>query len=336
MWSGKLDKRGGQLIAISTAGEPGSEFEETRDALRATATSVEREGAFGRYATDTTVMHEWALEEGADPGDIEAVKRANPLRAITIESLQAKHARPTMTAQHWRRFVCNRPTRSEEAAITEAEWLAAAVSDGIPAGVPLDAVGMDFGWKWDTTAITPYWIRDPEYRLLGPATIITPPRDGSSTHPDTVKTALLTIHARNPIQSVILDPSDALDIAAWIRDELGIPTVEVTQTNTNHVRAHAAFMEGLRNGWLKHSSDEGLTRHVLNAVTRILPGGDARFERPSQSRRSIGQQELRVVDGLTAASFAVAFTVAPEPERMPLFAWGGGNGPVLIGGRFDD
>ena len=29
-WSGKLGKRAGQLLLISTAGEPGSEFEETR------------------------------------------------------------------------------------------------------------------------------------------------------------------------------------------------------------------------------------------------------------------------------------------------------------------
>jgi phage terminase large subunit-like protein len=29
-WRGKLDKRGGQMATISTAGEPGHEFEETR------------------------------------------------------------------------------------------------------------------------------------------------------------------------------------------------------------------------------------------------------------------------------------------------------------------
>jgi hypothetical protein len=31
-WKGKLRKRGAQIVAISTAGEPGTDFEETRDA----------------------------------------------------------------------------------------------------------------------------------------------------------------------------------------------------------------------------------------------------------------------------------------------------------------
>jgi phage terminase large subunit-like protein len=35
-WRGKLEKRGAQLIAISTAGEPGGEFEETRDRIKKT------------------------------------------------------------------------------------------------------------------------------------------------------------------------------------------------------------------------------------------------------------------------------------------------------------
>ena len=34
VWRGKVGKRRGQLVAISTAGEPGSDFEELRDAIR--------------------------------------------------------------------------------------------------------------------------------------------------------------------------------------------------------------------------------------------------------------------------------------------------------------
>src|SRR6266566_20349 len=43
-WRGKLKKRNAQIIVISTAGEPGGEFEQQRDRMRQMAQDVEREG----------------------------------------------------------------------------------------------------------------------------------------------------------------------------------------------------------------------------------------------------------------------------------------------------
>lgn len=65
------------------------------------------------------------------------MKQANPFSGITVESLARKRSSPTMTLQHWRRFVCNLATRSTAAAITEAEWFAAATDERIPAGEPV-------------------------------------------------------------------------------------------------------------------------------------------------------------------------------------------------------
>jgi hypothetical protein len=56
---------------------------------------------------------------------------------------------------------------------------------------------------------------------------------------------------------------------------------------------------------LRHSDDPGLTRHVLNAVVRILPRGDAVFERPIQARKAEGQ-DRRVIDALRAAAMVNA------------------------------
>ena len=78
------------------------------------------------------VLHEWALPEDGDPEDLDLVASANPLSMITVESLRAKRAAPSWTLAHWRRFVCNLPTRSVTAAITEAEWLAAKRPGGDP------------------------------------------------------------------------------------------------------------------------------------------------------------------------------------------------------------
>ncbi len=78
-------------------------------------------------------------------------------------------------------------------------------------------------------------------------------------------------------------------------------------------------MDALRRGWLKHSGDAGFTSHALNAIARILPFGDARFDRPSQTRMS-AEQERRVIDALTAASMVHTFaTTRPAPEPPSVY-----------------
>jgi phage terminase large subunit-like protein len=308
-WRGKLVKRSGQIGVISTAGEPGGEFEETRERIRQTATVLERTETFVRAASDELVLHEWAVPEGGDVEDVELVSRANPFSGVTVEALQGKLKSPTMTPGHWRRFVCNLPTRGESAAIQEAEWFAAASEEVIPLGVPVD-VGLDVAWKWDTTAIVPFWARDSEFRLFGPATILTPPRDGTSLDPNEVERALVLVHQRNPIQVVVMDTSRAEQLASWISSEFGATVVDRPQSNAEAVQDYDRFMEALRMGWLRHSGDSGLTRHALNAVAKVLPRGDARFDRPSQTRQS-SEQDRRVIDALTAAAMVHSFAAVP-------------------------
>jgi phage terminase large subunit-like protein len=323
-WRGKLEKRNGQIVTISTAGEPGSEFEQTRERIRASATETKRTETFVRAASSELVLHEYAVPENADVEDMAIVKSANPLKAVTTEQLTRKRSSPTMTLIHWRRFVCNLPTRSEMAAITEAEWFGAVVpeTDGIPAGEPIWA-GLDVAWKWDTTALVPLWIRDHDYRLLGPATVLTPPRDGQSLDPAKVEDAILQLHERNPLHTVVMDTTRAEQLAEWIGDETGAEVVDRTQSNAFATLDFERFMEALRSGWLKHMGDPALNRHVLNAITRVLPQGDARFDRPSQSRRG-GEQDMRVIDALTAAAMvhcvAAEDLLAPE-TKAPAFAW---------------
>lgn len=308
-WAGKLEKRDGQIVAISTAGEPGSDFETTREAIRKTAETVTVKGAFSRSASPGMVLHEWAIAADEKPDDFRAVKRANPFSGITIAKLRAKYARPTMTMQHWMRFVCNRPTRSVAAAVEEAEWRAAATPDPIPAGVPV-FLGLDVAWKWDTTAMVPLWWRDQHYRLFGPARVLVPPRDGTSLNPADVERALTELHARNPIHTVVMDMSRAEQLGAWIGDTLGAVVVDRPQSNVFAAEDYERFMEALRSGWLKHTGDPELTAHVMNAVVRVLPAGNARFDRPAQGRIN-DEQERRVIDALSAA--AMVHSVASEP-----------------------
>ena len=320
-WRGKLEKRHGQMVAISTAGEPGSEFETMRERIRQSAADITRTETFVRAASAELVLHEYAVPEDGDTDDLGLVKRANPLQAVTIEQLERKRQSPTFDPAHWRRFTCNLPTRSELAAITEAEWFGAARPDEpIPEGEPV-WLGLDVAWKWDTTAAVPLWLVDNEHRYFGPAEILTPPRDGTSLDPNEVEAALVRLHTRNPLHTVVMDETRAEQLGAWIADELGARVVGYPYSPAIAALDYSRFMEALREGWLMHSGDPGLTRHVLNAIAKPLPSGGARFDRPSQTRQG-GHQDLRVIDALVAA--AMVHNVAAAEigvEREPMIAW---------------
>jgi phage terminase large subunit-like protein len=142
LWKGKLRKRGAQLLSISTAGEPETPFENTRDEIRRRATKRKRTGSHLRAEGPGLVLHEWMVPTDALCGDMEAVKAANPLSSITAATLGEDFASPTMDLGDWKRLKCNRPTRSVQTAITDKEWEEAEVDLEIPAGAAID-VGLD-------------------------------------------------------------------------------------------------------------------------------------------------------------------------------------------------
>jgi hypothetical protein len=121
------------------------------------------------------------------------------LVGVTAESLRRSVRGRRWSLQHWRGLTCNLPTRSDVGGDHGGEWGARTSMSEIPEGEPV-WLGLDLGWKYDTTAMVPLWIRDPEFRLFGPATILEPPRDGNQLDAHLVERALLAIHERNPIR----------------------------------------------------------------------------------------------------------------------------------------
>jgi hypothetical protein len=197
-------------------------------------------------------------------------------------------------------------------AITEREWHDAATRDLIPADADV-WLGLDVGWKWDTTAVVPLWWRDAEYRLLGPATVLVPPRTGDQLHPSVVKDAIEVMCSKWRVSRVVMDITAANDLTV----------VDRAQTSKPQSEDFERFMEGLRQGWLRHSGDEALRRHAFNAVVKMLPDGGAKFGRVSETRQG-GNQEARVNDALVAAamvhSYAVGVHLNPPPSyRMAGF-----------------
>jgi hypothetical protein len=175
-------------------------------------------------------------------------------------------------------------------------------------------------WKYDTTACVPYWHRDSEYRLFGTPKILTPPRDGTMLDPYLVKRSIAEIHERNPIGTVVMDTSRAEELGLWIEEEIGAVVVDRAQTNQFAVEDYDRFMEALRAKWLRHPNDPEFNRHVLNAIARLLPQGDARFDRPSSTRQG-GDNDSRVIDALTAAAMVHSVASVQPTEKEPLLAW---------------
>ncbi|MCZ7538261.1 MAG: phage terminase family protein [Acidimicrobiia bacterium] len=113
LWKGKLRKRRGQILTISTAGEPGSEFEEMRETIRGAAEVKERTGGFLFAETESLAYLEWMVQDRRLARDIGFVKDANPLAAITREDLEEKLASVTLDfGEDWLRLTStSRPGR---------------------------------------------------------------------------------------------------------------------------------------------------------------------------------------------------------------------------------
>jgi hypothetical protein len=90
-----------------------------------------------------------------------------------------------------------------------------------------------------------------------------------------------------------------------------VTVIDRGQGNKDAVADYDAFMEGPRNGTLKHTGCPDLRSHVLHAIARRLPGGDHRFDRPSTVRQNARAQDRRVIDALTAAAMVVEHSTAP-------------------------
>lgn len=329
LWRGKLRKRGGKLLMISTAGEPGTEFEELRDRMRVSVGGKGRQGPYLRGTRDGLVFHEFMVQSDEGCGDMEEVKKANPLGQITPQQLLEDFESATLNLNDWKRFKCNRPARGETAAITDQEWDDNEVTEEPPEGCDMD-LGFDVGWKWDTTALVGLvnrggWHPTREgstpvgYRLLAPIRVLVPPRDGSTLHPDVIKNTLLELHGYYTLHTLVMDTSRAEDIAHWAEDELGIEVVDRAQGNALAVEDYDAFMKGLRNGTVRHNGDKELRRHSMNAIARRLPGGAYRFDRPATNRNAAQFQDTRVIDALTAAGMVVQYSDTAEPPAQSVY-----------------
>ena len=272
-WAGKLTKREGQIVGISTSGELGSDFEQTRQRIRETSEDTVRVGSFVRAASKRVVLHEWAVPDDADPEDFAAVKAANPFSGVTVEMLTEKFASPTMTVHHWLRFVCNRtPALSADAWLGENGphiWKELEQPYALVAGART-WVGVDVALKRDTTAVVVMQQR-PDDRFHATCRVWTPTLDKPVDVTDVMK-HLRDIDRDYTVEAVSYDPR-FFDVPAKMLADAGIPMYEVPQSPERMTNAVGSLYEAVLSGLITHDPDDAFTTQVLNAVPRYSDRG---------------------------------------------------------------
>jgi hypothetical protein len=306
-WRGKLEKRGAQLVAISTAGEPGGEFEETRDRIRRDATDITRDGCHVRAAAEDIVLHDFAVPSIAQAEDMKVVAAANPRKEITATRLGKKRASPTMTREHWLRFVCNIATRAVIAPITAEDWDPLLTEEPVPTDLPTWG-WLDLGWKIDTTAMGVVIWKSDEERIVAATNVILPPVDESD-----VVDGLLDIADRfTDFRGFVIDPNAGGEQMAQLLERGDHPRqvargaaplpefIAHSQDNAPMAEATGRLDEAIRAKRLRWARDgdwQSLRRHALNAARKNLGGEKWRYDRPADAK---GERRKKYpIDALT-------------------------------------
>lgn len=331
IWQGKLHKRGGQLIAISTAGAIGSEFEDVRLEHRSKAEHITVNGSHIRAEGDEMVLHDWAVPDGADVEDMPTVKEANPLSTITVESLTKKFASPTMRPNHWKRFVCNIASRAEGEGISPVEWDALADPKITVRPGTWAIGGIDFARTIDTTALVVLAWQSDTRRIIADVRILEPP----VTHTAAAEALVELQRTWQPVAWAYDPAAEASfmveQLSAGEHPDQGDTSFTFIEHSQKAPMAEACkhLTEAIAQELLTYDPraewSATLRQHALNAVIVETKYGDHRFDRPKHAQ---GEQRSKYpIDALTALSMAHNVAVAEqnkpaEPTEPLVFAIG--------------
>lgn len=287
-----LGPRKGRLIGISTAGDDeASPFGRMRRAAYELPT-VERDGAYRycRSANGAFVLHEWALEPTDDRESMKVVKFANPASWQTQDALRRRFDSPSMTSWAWGRFACGLWIAGEDAAISAKEWgICARPGLEIPEGVEGVVIGIDLGWRWDTTALVPIHRPDPDGPIqVRPPTTLVPPQDGSSLDAEEVFGACQMYAERWPSATFVADPEAGGEqlMQRLDREIPGITVMVHSQRVGPMCDASQKLADVIATGSIEHPADPDLDRHVLAASAKFM-GASWRFVKPPRRKLAI-------------------------------------------------
>jgi hypothetical protein len=338
--------RDGQIITISTAGKSmKSALGRIRQkALALPGVQRKNKYTFVRSPNEEFEFHEFALDPEDDREDLELVKQANPLSTNTIEKLQQRKDSPTMTPSRWARFGCGVWMQGEDAAYSAIDW-ARNGRDGLTLKRGAEIyLGLDLGWKWDTTAVVPGEPHDREEFTLpnektgepekfwrfrrvryGKPKVLTPPRNGDSLPYDDVINAVLYFRDELGlvIRGVVFDRNaEGERVAQELENVHGIPVIEYAQDPAPMADASMGFGEALGHDLIEHPNDDEFTAQILAAQTKTTSGEKWRIVPPTENRgqRKKGKQDgedIEVIDVAIGAVILHRVATAPRPAEPP-------------------
>lgn len=302
-----LGPRNGRMVTISTAGDDEtSPLGELRTAAHALPGLI-RKGAYRYVRTDNFAMHEWALDPDQDRSNMRIVKQANPAPWHTIKALTDLHRSPSMKPWQWGRFACGVWLSGEDSAISETEWRACAGEETIPPEAKGVYIGIDLGWKWDTTAIVPVWKADgSELAIVGEPVIVVPPRDGTATPFERIWEPIQEMARSFEEVVFVLDPeAGGEQLAQTIEDELGVEPAIHSQKTTPMQLAAQRLSEAISEKRITHPDDPTLNAHVLAASAK-QEGERWKFVK--------GKRKRAPIDGAIALAMAHSTLVGTKPQ----------------------
>lgn len=319
-WKGKYRKRKGPIFLISTAGEPGGEFEELRSKMLKHGTRTEtggKKGQFVRVEMGDTVLHDWGVRDSADADDFDVVAEANPLADIEAAELAEKFVEPEMTEEHWRRRTCNIPTREEGTGVTPSEWDALEESDLSPDRDAETFGFIDLGWKIDTTAMGVLVWEAEHRRVIAGVRILQPPVEEGD-----IVAGLVALQREFSPVAWVYDPNAGgrqmvqLLESGKHPDQEGIEFVfiEHSQDNAPMTLAAERFDEAVRSGWFVHDGNRQLRAHVLNAIRKSAGLEKYRYDRPRDAKGD--KRKKYPIDALTGLLMGNSVAVAEHEDQM--------------------
>jgi phage terminase large subunit-like protein len=331
---GLTEERGGQLITISTAGQT-MKSALGRIRRKALKLGAKRRGCYVhvRSPNGDFEMHEWSLRDEDDREDLELVKQANPLTAMTIQKLRSRKESPSMKPSQWARFACGVWVKGEDAAISSVDWERSGV-DGLVLKEGAEVyLSIDLGWKWDCTAVDvgePFGREELEIDgeefwrwskvRFGAPEILHPPRNGESLAFDDVINAAVKFRDEDKLKvlGVVMDPNADGQRVAQELERLGFEVIEHSQDARMMADSSMGFAEAVGHRKVEQPKDEEFTDQVLAGIAKPAGGEKWRFAAPSQNRgqRKKGVQEkedVEYVDAGTAAVMLHRIATSPKP-----------------------
>jgi phage terminase large subunit-like protein len=298
-----LDARGGRMITISTAGfESGSPLGVLRDRAYQLP-SFERVGVRNHaFSADRSfVLHEWCLADGDDLSDMRMVKKVNPARHHTVDSLRRRYESPTMTYGRWARFACGVWTAGEEPWLEAGEWDALKVDIG----------GLEPGERvWVSVDVG-----------TNPAVVVAAPREGESAAVqawiwegqvplEVVESWVVSLTDEFEVVEVSYDRV-GFQRSAELLEARGLPMLEVPHSPERMSIVSQTLHRLIQQRKIRHDGDRALRAQVLGAVTKETERGWRLLKSP-QSRALIAM----------AVAVHQATQVDTTPRRPRIYAFG--------------